>query len=106
VRNLAQARLEARFGYIYAGIFASQIKELIELSARRELPAEEAYRFYLEYERQFPEIYEDYGFPGWLNFMINHGLICQQGSKVEITDFGDDFLKWLKSTQLTINKPW
>ncbi len=106
VRNLAQARLEARFGYIYAGIFGSQIKGLIELGARRAVSSDEAYGFYVEYEKQFPEVYNGYGFPGWLGFMIKHSLIVQNGTQVAISDFGDDFLKWLKATQLTINKPW
>ncbi len=106
VRNLAQARLEARFGFIYAGIFGSQIKVLIELGARRVVSSEEAYNFYVEYEKRFPDVYIGYGFPGWINFLINHGLIVQNGSQVAVTDFADDFLIWLRATQLTINKPW
>ena len=45
VRNLAQARLEAAFGFIYAGIFGSQIAGLMELGARRKVPTDEAYKF-------------------------------------------------------------
>jgi hypothetical protein len=65
VRNLAQARLEAAFGFIYAGIFGSQIAGLIQLQARRKVSIDEAHKFCLEAAAQkYPEVYAEYGFPG------------------------------------------
>jgi hypothetical protein len=106
VRNLAQARLEAAFGFIYAGIFGSQIRGLIALEARRKIPTDEAFRFYKEIEAQYPEIYAGYGFVGWIGFVKSRGLVAQVADDVAITAFGDDFLRWLQATQLTINKPY
>jgi hypothetical protein len=107
VRNLAQARLEAAFGFIYAGIFGSQIAGLIQLQARRKVSIDEAHKFYLEAAAQkYPEVYAEYGFPGWLGFLKNHGLITQSDEDVAITDFGDDFVTWLRATRLNVNKAW
>jgi hypothetical protein len=106
VRNLAQARLEAAFGAIYAVIFGSQITGLKELSARRRVTNAEAHQFYSEVEKQNPEAYAGYGFSGWLSFLKNRGLIRQEGEEVVITDVADDFLTWLQATRLPVNKPF
>lgn len=106
VRNLAQARLEAAFGYTYAGIFGSQIRGLIELKARRKVPTDEALNYYRQVESMFPEFYAGYGFAGWLGFLKNHLLVGQEDRDVFITDIGDDFMLWLQAKQLSINKPW
>jgi hypothetical protein len=106
IRNLAQARLEAAFGIIYAGIFGSQIVGLNELAARRRVAASEAHAFYQEFEKKFPEMYTGYGFSGWLGFMKQRGLVEAVGDDIRITPLGDDFLTWLKATKLSTNKPW
>lgn len=105
VRNLAQARLEAMFGNIYARIFGSQIRGLKELKARRKVPTADAVAFYAEYEKANPEFYKGYGFPGWIGFLKNTGLITQNTDDVVITEVGDDFLTWLDAVKLTPNKP-
>lgn len=104
IRNLAQARLEAAFGIIYAGIFGSQIVGLTALEARRKVTASEAYAFYQEFEKKYPEIYNGYGFSGWLGFLKQRGLVEAVGDDIRITPLGDDFLKWLKATKLSFNK--
>jgi hypothetical protein len=105
VRNLAQARLEAAFGKIYARIFGSQIQGLIELRARRKVSTADSIGFYEQYEKANPEFYKGYGFPGWIGFLRNTGLITQTTDDVVITEQGDDFLIWLEATKLPPNKP-
>ncbi len=106
IRNLAQARLEAGFGIVYAVIFGSQISGLIELAARRKVSAQEAFEFYKPYAEEYPEVYTEYGFSGWRGFLINRGLIEAVDDDIRITDIGDDFLKWLRATGLGQNKPY
>ncbi len=106
IRNLAQARLEAAFGIVYAGIFGSQILGLTSLEARRKVPATEAYAFYQEFEKKYPEVYTGYGFSGWLGFLKQRGLVEAAGDDIRITPIGDDFLKWLRATKLSLNKLW
>ena len=104
IRNLAQARLEAWFGKIYASIFGSQIHGLIELKARRKIPTAQVIAYYEEYEKANPELYKGYGFSGWIGFLRNTGLITQTTDDVVITDVGDDFLSWLDATKLSPNR--
>jgi hypothetical protein len=106
IRNLAQARLETAFGIVYAGIFGSQIVGLNELAARRKVAATEAYTFYQEFEKKYPEIYAGYGFSGWIGFLKDRGLVAQTGDDIRITPLGDDFLTWLRATKLSRNKAW
>ena len=68
VRNLAQARLEAWFGKVYASIFGSQIHGLIELRARRKIPTAQAIAYYDEYEKANPEFYKGMGLPDGSGF--------------------------------------
>jgi hypothetical protein len=105
VRNLAQARLEARFGLIYAQIFGTQIRGLEALSARRTVSNAEALAFYEEATAAEREFYEGYGFTGWLNFLKFHVLIEQDNERVAITDLGDDFLLWLLGAPVPKTKP-
>jgi hypothetical protein len=104
IRNLAQARLEAQFGKIYAVIFGSQIHGLVELKARRKIPTAQALAYYQEYEKANPEMYRGYGFAGWIGFLRNTGLITQTDDDVVITEVGDDFLSWLDASKLSPNR--
>lgn len=106
IRNLAQARLEAAFGIVYAVIFGSQISGLIELAARRKVSAQEVFEFFKPYEEKYPEIYTEYKFSGWSSFLINRGLIEVVGDDIRITDIGDDFLTWLRVKGLGQNKAY
>jgi len=104
IRNLAQARLEAAFGVAYAGIFGSQIMGLTALEARRKIAANEAYTFYQEFERKYPEVYNGYGFAGWLGFLKQRGLVETVGDDIRITPQGDDFMRWLRATKVSVHK--
>jgi hypothetical protein len=105
VRNLAQTRLEARFGLIYSQIFGTQIRWLEALGACRTVTNAEALAFYEEAIAAEREFYESYGFTGWLSFLKNHSLIEQDNARVVITDLGDDFLLWLQVTPVPKTKP-
>ena len=104
VRNLAQARLEAMFGNIYARIFGSQIHGLMELRARRKVPTANVVAFYETYEKANPEFYKGYGFPGWIGFLKSNNLITQTDDDVVVTELGDDFLTWLEAMKLSPDK--
>ena len=104
IRNFAQARLEANFAFIYTLIFGSQIRGLIELEARRKVQNTEALAFNKDVERQNSAAYAGYGFPGWLGFLRNQALVTQIGDEIHITPLGDDFLLWLRTTKLSIDK--
>jgi hypothetical protein len=103
--SLAEARLHAAFGVIYAQIYGSQLFGLFELDVRRRVTNEEAHAFFIEYAaKRFPPIYENYSYSGWLRFLIANNLIEQDQNHVSITEIGREFVAWLRRTRLPLEK--
>jgi hypothetical protein len=103
--NLAEARLNASFGLIYALIFGSQIFGLVELKRLSQVTNKEANEFFIEYAaKRFPLFYENYTFSNWLHFLASNNLIEQDESHIRITAIGRDFLLWLEKTRLPMDK--
>ncbi len=104
-RACAVQTLNAGFAVLYAIIFGSQIKALIELRARRRTTAAEALQFFRPYSEQYPQIYESYGFAGWIGFLRDKELIEQvEALSYQITDYGDEFVAWIQSMGLSPEK--
>ena len=73
------------------------------------MAVDEAVVFYSEIAKKNSGFYDTYGFAGWLGFLRAHNLVLQTGEKqtvIEITDIGDDFLRWLESSKLPANRLW
>jgi hypothetical protein len=106
VRILAQAQLEAAFERIYNIIFGSQIAFLRRLNGPAlRLSVEDAHSFFEPYARQFPQIYANFTFNQWLDFLKNVGLVTQNGDLIEITDLGRDFLVYITARGRIDQKP-
>ena len=71
IRQLAVARLSTVFERIYSLLFGSQIVGLRRLAHSDKASLEEAKDFFEPYRRQYEEFYKDYGFEGWLGFLLN-----------------------------------
>lgn len=106
LRELAQSRLEMGHEFTYNRIFGSQILALKRLNEVGCATVDDAREFFKPYAEQFPQIYSNYGFDGWLGFLISNSLIVQNGSVLKISDFGRDFLIYLTDRRLTESKPW
>lgn len=87
-------------------IFGSQIAALKRLNEVGRATVDDAREFFRPYAEQFPQLYNNYGFDGWLGFLKGGGLIVQNGNVLEISDFGRDFLIYLTERRLAENKPW
>jgi hypothetical protein len=106
LRALAQSRLQAGHEFTYNRIFGSQILGLKRLNEVGRATVDDAREFFKPYAEQFPQIYANYGFDGWLGFLKGNALITQTGNTIEITDFGREFLFYLTAARLSENKPW
>lgn len=104
LRALAQSRLQAGHEFTYNRIFGSQILGLKRLNEAGRATVDDARQFFKLYADQFPQIYANYGFDGWLGFLKSNTLITQTGNTIEITDFGRDFLLYLTEARLPENK--
>ncbi len=106
VRALAHSRLEAGHEFAYNRIFGSQIVGLKRLNEIGRAKVDDARQFFNPYAEKFPEIYREYSFDSWLGFLKSCGLVTQEGSFLEISEFGRDFLMYLTERRLTENKAW
>ena len=80
----------------WAYIFKSQILMLTELNRRGGfLPISDAQAFYHQAVTDYPNIYTNYSFQQWMNFMLEQGLfIAHPSNMLEITVRGRDFLAY------------
>jgi hypothetical protein len=62
---------------------------------------EQAREFLQPYVQQWPLVYQTYGFDGWLNFLISSGLVARNDDILSATEFGHDFLVYLREARLT-----
>ena len=103
---LAEARLRAGHEFVYNRIFGSQILCLKRLNEMGRATVDDVREFFKPYAEQFPQLYSKYGFDEWLAFLKSNGLIVQNDSLVEASDFGRSFLVYLTVMRLPENKPW
>ena len=106
IRVLAETRLRAGHEFIYNRIFGSQIvflKRLNELVIRT---VDQAHEFFEPFAKQFPQIYSNYSFEAWLNFMVINALVLRSGDNLVIDEIGRDFLSYIVLQRLLENKPW
>ena len=105
--ELSQARLTAHFERAYRAIFGTQILGLRRLNERR-IPVglDDLKAFFVENTAPFPATYENYGFEGWLGFMLNEKLIRYTGEQIEISPVGKDFLIYMTDKGISEEKPF
>lgn len=108
VRELAQSRLEAAFERVYSASFGTQLAGLRQLiSEGGSVSVSTAQTFFdEEVKKQYPDFYENSTFDQWFKFLTGNSLVSQQGSVVQITPIGRDFLSYLNSRGIPENRPW
>ena len=106
IRVLAETRLRAGHEFIYNRIFGSQIVFLKRLNELANCTVDQAREFFQPYAKQFPQVYSNYGFEAWLNFMVTNALVLRNGDTLMIDEIGRDFLGYLVFQRLLENKPW
>jgi hypothetical protein len=78
----------------WLNIFASQLRALNQLNAAA-MTYQEIRRFYDEGAANRPDAYENRPFESWLAFLRTFNLIVDNGTNVQITVRGRDFLRYI-----------
>lgn len=104
--QLAQTRLIAHFERVYRAIFGTQITLLRRLNEQSTITVGDARQFYSENAAKYTEIYDTYGFDGWITFLMNESLIMQREDKLDILPVGRDFLLYTTVKGMTELKPY
>ena len=89
----------------YNLIYGSQL-QLMELMIGSGIPVEVARRFYEEAKAAFPEVYRNYTFEQWIEFLLRSGLIAVQDGNYVLTPYGRGLLKYIVDRHLLTNKPF
>jgi hypothetical protein len=98
---LAQSRLVGQHEFVYNRIFGSQMAGLKRLDEIGSATVAQAQEFFEPFAKQFPDVYANYGFDRWLGFMVTSGLVARDGDTLTATQFGHDFLVYLREARLT-----
>ena len=105
VRSFAISRLEIEFNNISNAIFGSQIYLLIQLSSTTQgMTLTQAEIIFIQAKDRFPALHENRTLIEWLNYLIVHNLIIRTDEKIDITQYGTDFLKYLIDARLAYER--
>lgn len=105
IQNLASARVEAIFEFIFGNIFQSQIDALRALS-KTPISLEDGRRLYESRVIPLnPEIYPNFPFDNWLRFLEMNHLIKVEDDVAKITDLGRDFLNFIDTKKIGMVRP-
>ena len=105
IRALAGSRLEIEFNRIAYIIFGSQLNLLVHLSSTTQgIPIDHAAIIFKQAQEKYPDIHTNRLLNDWLSYLISQSLIVQTNEKIEITQYGIDFLKHLVDARLTYER--
>lgn len=100
VRAFAITRIELEFNNIAYLIFGSQISLLVQISGTKTgITTQEANTIFEQAQKTYPELHGGKKFEEWLAFLISNKLVAFNGDRIDITQYGKDFLKHLVDTR-------
>ena len=104
-RALATTRVALEFNNIANAIFGSQITLLVQLSGTHNgITQHQAEAIFEQAKTAFPELHGDRKLDDWLMYLRSSNLITSIENKIDITQFGTDFLKHLVDSRMAYNR--
>lgn len=104
-RALATTRVALEFNNIANTIFGSQITLLVQLSGTHSgITKNQAEVIFEQAKTQFPELHGDRKLDDWLVYLRSSNLINLTENKIDITQFGTDFLKHLVDSRMAYDR--
>jgi hypothetical protein len=107
VRHLAATQLQYYAERVYRLIFGTQITLLKWLNTSGVATRAQLVSFYEWGKQLWPDLYANYSFEAYLNFLVSHALVGTQDQEhYVITDSGKEFLRWMTSAGVPETKPF
>ena len=110
-RTLDSARKEIvrlvhqrRHALIYRALFGSQIAVVRLLNTRSCIDMPIILEYFDVIRNKNPDFYHDVTFDQWLGYLKDVKLVHEDGGKIAITPQGRDFLAYLTTSGLPVNK--
>jgi hypothetical protein len=95
IRFISGGLLVVLHDYTWNTIYLSQLNLLQELNTKPAMILTDIKPFYDAAVAAYPDRYKDYSFEQWLAYMRGQNIILQDGSVVQITVRGKDFLRYI-----------
>ncbi|HEX9595428.1 MAG TPA: hypothetical protein VF982_00995 [Anaerolineales bacterium] len=106
LRNLAQSRVERAFEAVYAEIFDSQVKGLLELhNAGGAINRADAEQYFGQVKLKFPDAFGNTSFDQWFSYVQRNRLAQERDGKIILTDMGRDFLEFAQAYKVGAVRP-
>jgi hypothetical protein len=104
-RALATTRVEIEFNSIAHIIFGSQVTLLVQLAGTKNgVPKQQAEALFTQVQQAFPDLHADRKFNEWFRYLHVSNLVTLNEEKIDITQFGIDFLKHLVDSRMAYNR--
>ena len=104
-RAFANAQVVLEFNNLAHIIFGSQVRFLIHLSGTPSgVPAQETEVFFKQAQEAFPFLHDTNNAENWLHYLIVTNLVARQEDRVDLTQFGADFLKHLVDARIAYER--
>lgn len=101
MRLTAIARIECEFTNIAHTIYGSQVELLINLVGTPQgSTISNADVIFKQAKELFPEIHSERDLDTWIKYLISNNLLKIENNKIDITQVGADFLKFLVDARL------
>jgi len=96
IAQLALAKIDRFFEYVYANIFGTQVHGLQQLrDAGGTVTLVRAEQFFDEVKAKFPEFYVNITFAQWFRYLEINRFAVIEAANVKLTDMGTDFLQFV-----------
>jgi len=96
IRHLASNQIALNYEQLNTAIWGSQVSLLRFLNSSATGETSDTLRpFYDSAAANYPDVYSQYDFESYMNFLINARLIIKQEGRYLITELGRDFLVYL-----------
>jgi hypothetical protein len=107
IHHLANTQALHAAEQIYRTIFGSQIAALKIVNLVGPKTRVELEPLYEEARSKFTNVYMDYSFQQWLDYLVSMGLLrTPDNVEYSLTTDGKEFLKWMTVESVTENKPF
>ena len=100
-RVLANARVDLELNRIAHSIFGSQVTLLVQLvGTSNGMSREQAEPVFEQAQKSFPELHGERKFDEWFAYLHIHNLATSNEGRIDINQFGKDFLKYLVDSRM------
>jgi hypothetical protein len=104
-RVLATTRVELEFNSIAHIIFGSQITLLVQLvGTKNGISRQQAEAIFEQAQQTFPELHGGRKFEEWFAYLQASNLVTFNEDRIDISQFGKDFLKHLVDAHMAHNR--